>query len=116
MTVGERLKQLRQAKGWSQAQLAQKLGVHQKQISAYERGVHAPSTDFLVRVGELCNVSLDYLAGESRTEQPRATVADRELLHKFEEIDRLPEKDKLVVKAVLDAFIKKHRFEELAAG
>lgn len=113
-TLGERLKKLRQERDWSQAELAQRLGIHQKQISGYERGVHVPATELLIRMAELFNVSLDYLAFDNREEVRRIQVADRELLLKLQEIDQLSETDKATVKAVLDTFIKLHRFQRLA--
>lgn len=59
---------------------------------------------------------LDYLAGDARADKSRVALSDRDLIDKLAELERLPEKDKVIVKAVLDAFIKKKRFEELAAS
>lgn len=115
MTLGERMKRLRQERGWSQGQLAQKLKVHQKQISGYERSVHLPSTDLLIRIAELFNVSLDYLAFDNREDVRRVQIGDRELLQKLEELDKFPEQDKATIKAVLDTFILKNRFQKLAS-
>jgi transcriptional regulator with XRE-family HTH domain len=115
MTLGERIKRLRQERGWSQSQLAQKLKVHQKQISGYERGVHLPSTELLIKVAELFNVSLDYLAFDNREDVRRVHIADRDLLQKLEELDKFSEQDKATIKAVLDTFILKNRFQKLAA-
>lgn len=116
MALGERIKRLRQERGWSQAQLGQKLGVHQKQISGYERDVHVPSTELLIRISEAFDVSLDYLVSGGNGASQRIDVADRELIRHMEAIDKLPEKDKEAIKAVLESFILKHRFQELAGG
>ena len=78
MALGDRIKQLRQQRGWSQAQLSKKLNVHQKQSSGYERGIHSPSIELLVRMTELFNVSLDYIAFDNREEKnvyPLRTVS-----------------------------------------
>jgi len=117
MSLGKRIKRLRQERGWSQAQFGGKLDVHQKQISGYERDVHVPNTALLIRIAELFNVSLDFLAFEDR-ENTRggAQIADRDLLEKLEAIDRLPERDKDTVKEILDTFILKHRFQRLAGA
>jgi transcriptional regulator with XRE-family HTH domain len=115
MTLGERMKRLRQERGWSQGQLAQKLKVHQKQISGYERGVHLPSTDLLIRIAALFNVSLDYLAFDNREDVRRVQIGDRDLLQKLEELDKFSEQDKATIKAVLDTFILKNRFQKLAS-
>lgn len=116
MSLGERIKRLRQERGWSQMQLSQKLKVHQKQISGYERGIHSPSTDLLIKVAELYNVSLDYLVFDNREDSRGAQIGDRELLQKLEEIDKFTEQDKATIKAVLDTYILKNRFQKLASG
>jgi transcriptional regulator with XRE-family HTH domain len=117
MALGTRIRRLRQERDWSQAQLAKKLSVHQKQISGYERDVHVPSTELLIRLAELFDVSLDFLAFEDREDlKGGAQISDRELLEKLEEIDKLSESDKTTVKAILDTFIAKSRFQRLASA
>ncbi|MGB3622333.1 helix-turn-helix transcriptional regulator [Ketobacter sp. MCCC 1A13808] len=115
MTLGERIKRLRQERNWSQAQLAQRLDIHQKQVSGYERHVHVPSVEVLIRLAELLDVSLDYLAFDDREEARNTSqIADLDLLRKMEAVDKLPEADKVTIKAVLDSFILKSRFQQLA--
>ncbi len=113
-TLGDRIRRLRQERGWSQTQLAQKLQVHQKQISGYERGVHVPQTELLVRLAALFNVSLDFLAFDDRDDTRRVPTADRELLDKLEALDQFSEADKATVKAVLDTFLLKRQLQRLA--
>ena len=115
MTLGERIKRLRQERNWSQAQLAQRLDIHQKQVSGYKRNVHVPSVEVLIRLAELLDVSLDYLAFDDREEARNTSqIADLDLLRKMEAVDKLPEADKITIKAVLDSFILKSRFQQLA--
>ena len=53
MTITERIRLLRQEHKWTRAELAGRLGIHQKQVSAYERGVNLPSTDILIKLAEV---------------------------------------------------------------
>ncbi|MGD8846624.1 MAG: helix-turn-helix transcriptional regulator [Desulfobacteraceae bacterium] len=115
MAIGHRIKDLRQEKGWSQAQFADKLKTHPKQISKYERGINLPSTEVLIRLTQIFNVSADFLIFEDHDEKEQGAIADHELVQKMSEIDKLPEQDKAIVKGVLDAFIIKNRFQQLAA-
>jgi transcriptional regulator with XRE-family HTH domain len=115
MPLGDRIKQLRQQRGWSQAQLSNKLNVHQKQISGYERGIHSPSIELLVRMAELFNVSLDYIAFDNREEKNIIPIADRELMQAVQQIDQLSAEDRATIKAVLNTFIVKNRFQRLAS-
>jgi len=111
--LADRIRQLRQERRWTQAELAEKLGVHQKQVSAYERGVHAPSTDVLIKLAEAFDVTLDYLAFEARGQAGPVQIHDRELLRRFEAVDKLSDGDKSLAKEILDLVIMKHRFKEL---
>lgn len=60
---GNKLKTLRLAKKYTQAQLAQKLGLTKSVISAYETGLRLPSYDVLINIAKIFNVSTDYLLG-----------------------------------------------------
>lgn len=114
MSIGDRIKRLRQEHDWTQAQLAEKLHVHQKQVSAYERGVNVPSTDILVKLAEIFDVTLDYLAFDAHHGRAaKINIQDRELLRRFEAVDRLPETSRALAKEVLDLLILKERFQEL---
>jgi len=86
--------------------------VHQKQVSAYERGANVPSTEVLIRLAEAFNVSLDYLAFEAKGQTAKINIQDRDLLRRFEALDSLSEQDKTLVKKILDLVILKNRFKE----
>jgi transcriptional regulator with XRE-family HTH domain len=113
MAINERIRQLRQERRWTQAELGEKVGVHQKQVSAYERGANVPSTEVLIKLAEVFNVSLDYLAFEARGQSAKINIQDRDLLRRFEELDSLSEPDKTLAKQMLDLLILKNRFKDL---
>ena len=60
---GNNLKTLRLQNGFTQAQVAQKLGVTKSVISAYETGLRLPSYDILINISKIFRVSTDYLLG-----------------------------------------------------
>lgn len=60
---GERLRQLRQARGMTQQELAQKLNLTKASVSAYETSGKYPSVEVLRELAVLFNVSADYLLG-----------------------------------------------------
>ncbi len=109
----KKLKQLRQNRGWSQGQLAQKVGADINRISKYERGVIWPTMEFLVRMAQVFEVSIDYLIRDE-TDLVINKVSNRELLKRLEKVNELSIKDQDALIVVLDAFIKKQRFEALA--
>lgn len=60
---GSTLKTLRLKGNFTQAQLAQKLGLTKSVISAYETGLRLPSYDTLIHIAKIFNVSTDHLLG-----------------------------------------------------
>lgn len=66
--VGERIRELRKQRGWTQAQLADKIGVTKSVISFYERQDRAPSPEVLIKFANLFDVSADYLLGIEKVE------------------------------------------------
>ena len=111
--LSEKLKQARKQKGLTQGQLAQKIGADIQRISKYERGVLIPTTGIIVKLSNTLDVSLDYLLKNGKN-RVTGKIKDSELIDQFIQVDSLPEKDRHILKALLEAFIKKHRFEELA--
>lgn len=60
--LGERIRQLRTARGWSQRDLARQAGVvNASMISYYELGERMPSYATLLRIADIFHISTDYL-------------------------------------------------------
>ena len=57
----DRIKQLRECKKLTQAQLARKLGITRASVNAWEMGISVPSTQYVVELAEIFKVSTDYL-------------------------------------------------------
>jgi transcriptional regulator with XRE-family HTH domain len=111
----DRLRELRKVKGLSQSQLGEQVGLHYTHIGRYERGVSRPGADTLQRLADTLGVSCDYLLEGSPEDAARADFKDRELLRQFQEVERLPDEDKAVIKRLLDAFLMKRQLESMLA-
>ena len=61
--VSERIKELREAAGYSQSQLAKKLDVTRSSVNAWEMGLSTPTTQYIVAISRLFHVSADYILG-----------------------------------------------------
>ena len=48
-----------------------------------------------------------------RGNRSSVSIKDRELLRRFESVDKLPERDKNLAKEILDLVLLKHRFKQL---
>lgn len=58
-----RLRELRQEKGYSQMELAKRLGISKSSVNMYERGEREPGLETLETIADTFNVDMDYLLG-----------------------------------------------------
>jgi putative transcriptional regulator len=59
MTIRNRVKQLRDARGWTQQQLATAVGVSRQSINSIERNRYVPSLDLALKFARVFAVSTD---------------------------------------------------------
>ena len=59
--LSERIYELRRREGWSQEELAERLGVSRQSVSKWEGGLAQPDVDRVVALSQLFGVSTDYL-------------------------------------------------------
>lgn len=67
--IGERIKELRKRKHWTQDELAHLLEVAPSSVGSYERGSRQPTIENLIRMSKYFNVSLDYLLCQTEDER-----------------------------------------------
>ena len=67
--VGDRIKDLRQKKGLTQAELADNMGFTSQTVSNWESGAREPDIEALIKLSSLFNVSLDYLLSGKEQEE-----------------------------------------------
>ena len=77
MTLGEKILTLRKARGWSQEELAGRIGVTRQALSRWESDAAVPDTVNVVQMADLFGVSCDYLLREKWTEDRVAVPTDR---------------------------------------
>lgn len=88
--ISERIKELRQARGWTQADLARRLGMTRNGVNSWEQGLSMPSPASLVDLAQLFSVSTDYLLGVERLNTVNVTGLDeRDVAILAELADRL---------------------------
>ncbi len=95
---------LQQEHKWTQAEPGKLVGAYCTHIGRYERGISRPATETLKRLANVFGVSGDYLIEGTTTEAAKAIFEDRELLCQFQEVEKLPDEDKMVVKKLIEAF------------
>ena len=61
--VADKIKFLREQIGFTQSDLAKRLGITRSSVNAWEMGISVPSTQYLVELANIFRVSTDYLLG-----------------------------------------------------
>jgi repressor LexA len=117
MTIGERIKEKRKEKGWSQRELAARMGYsHHSTLARIETGQVDVSQTRIVQFAEVLGVSIAYLMGwvEEETQKKNDTLSDiilkmnedMELLSMVETLANLGFEQRQAVKPVLNALAK----------
>lgn len=70
MTIGERIKQARKAKGIKRKELAEKIGTTPQTICRYEADGRMPKVDAMLKIAEALNIPISELLGEPRPATP----------------------------------------------
>ena len=87
--IADRLVKLRKKYGYSQEELADKLGLSRQAVSKWERAEASPDTDNLICLAKLYGVSLDELLA---TEEDIDTIVEEQIKDNKEEAPAQEEK------------------------
>ena len=115
MSLRDRVRDLRKEHGWSQGELAEKVGADPAQISRYENGRITPSADAVVRIAEVFDVSTDYLLVDDAPRRP-FRQGDEALGDRLAHVGELGPDDLALVLSFIDALVTKTRLKTLAGG
>jgi len=78
MKLGQRLTELREKKGLTQDQMAERLGIKRPRYNSWENSIAKPDIEFIDKLAELHQVSVDFLLGRDSTVLPDwATPKDK---------------------------------------
>lgn len=104
-SLGGRIRKLRLARSWSQAELGRRIGASQRAVAYYERDHTSPSPAALVKLADVLGVSADVLLGRKRGQEPgrQSRIAEIRRLRRLKQLDELPRHERIVVLKILDA-------------
>ena len=93
--IADRLVKLRKKYGYSQEELADKLGLSRQAVSKWERAEASPDTDNLICLAKLYGVSLDELLA---TDEDIDTIVEEQVKPEPEvQAEEAPKQDKVVI-------------------
>ena len=104
----DRLRKIRQDRGLSQSDLAQRAGFQPSAISHFETGTRAPSFDNLRKLADAVEVSIDFLLGRQTENTSAGPVAEQ----LYRDFDKLSSSDQETVAGMAKMLAKKHAREQ----
>lgn len=113
MGLKENIRKLRSEKGWSQTDLAKKIGIHLTHINRIEKGKINPSLDVAAKIAEALEVSLDYLISEDEGEFKEVKIEDKSLAQRIKLLNTLDPEDRNVIIRVIDSMLTKQKMKKL---
>lgn len=105
-SLGERLAQIRNERGFTQTELADKVGILQNIVSAYEKDRLRLTAEMLLRFAKALDVSADEILG-IKIKPSNGSVKNRRLLRRLSHIDKLSKRDQEALLRTIDAFLTK---------
>jgi transcriptional regulator with XRE-family HTH domain len=104
-TLGERLTRLRKQRGFTQVELAEKVGITQVLISAYETDRCYFSVEMAVRFALVLGISLDELL-HPKAKKFSSKKPSRRVLRRLEQIEKLPARQQNYLLRTIDGFLR----------
>lgn len=108
MTFGQKMAFCRKEKKISQAEIGKLAGINGDIVGKYERDEMKPSIETAKKLADALEVSLDYLVGDAELK-----VLDKKTMQRLEDIEKLPEEDKLNIFYTIDNLIKAAKLKTL---
>lgn len=109
MILGEKIAQLRRKNGWSQEELADKMGVSRQAVSKWESNQTTPDLERILRLSSLFGVTIDYLLkDDAAPEIPRAEAEEEtqiRLISLADAADYLTLRERASVQIALGTFL-----------
>lgn len=113
MHISEKIRILRHEKKISQRELGELIEGDARQISLYETKKIYPSSEVIIKLAKVFNVSADYLLFDNAQKRPLILEID-ETFDKIQEINSLSKEDKKALFHIVDSLFLKSKFQQLA--
>jgi transcriptional regulator with XRE-family HTH domain len=105
-TVGRRLARVRKEQGYTQVELAERIGIIQALVSDYERDKLRLNAEMLVRFAQALNVSADDILGISVAKRKAMNNPSLKILRRLNRIASLPPTKQKAFLQTIDALLK----------
>ena len=99
--LGERIREIRKSKGFTQEQLAEMVGVEPRHISRVEGGYNSPSIERLAKIAEALGVQINEFFNFMHLDTPAKRLEDIDSI-----INGLDEKYQQIIYKIVQSFEK----------
>jgi transcriptional regulator with XRE-family HTH domain len=107
-SIGERVARIRKDRGFTQVELAEKIGVIQSIVSAIERDVLKLSAEMAIRFALALEVTTDDLLMPAKRNGSQGKKPSRKILRRLEKIETLPRTQQTAVLKTIDNALELH--------
>ncbi len=104
-TLGKRIARLRKEKGYTQLELAEKIGIIRELISNYERARLRPNYEMIIRLALALEVTADEILG-LKSSKKNSNKPSLKILRRMKKIESLPPSKQKIILKNIDVFLK----------
>ncbi|MFS1520347.1 helix-turn-helix domain-containing protein [Flavobacterium covae] len=115
MKIGDKIKKAREAKGWSQKEVALKLNMDQSQYSKVENNKTDPLLSTIEKIIEALGITFEELISADKIFKDVDSF-DKSLVEKIQLIEQLEENDKKSVFSIIDGLVAKQKLKGILAN
>ncbi len=105
-SIGARLARIRKEQGYTQVELAERIGIIQALVSDYERDKLRLNAEMLVRFAQALNVSADAILGLTADKRVTSKAPSLKILRRLNRIASLPPSKQKAFLQTIDALLK----------
>ncbi len=117
LDFGKNLTAIRKSRQLTQLELANLLDAQPRMIGRWEQGETKPQFDYIIRLAQILEVSLDYLLlGINSHKVPDFQINNKRLQELCKKADKLDQNDQDIVCKFLDMAVRQSQMKQIVAG
>lgn len=113
IALGQRIAEQRKARGITQVQLAEQLGISQQAMNSFEKGRRRVPVSLLPVIAQTLDTTLDALVADSAAQPAKAMPKKRgpapKIQQQLEQISQLPKAKQRFVSEMIDSMLANQR-------
>lgn len=113
VSLGHNIREFRKARGWSQTDLAERIGSHLSHVNRVETGKYTPALDFVINVARAFGVSIDALLADQNDALEEIKIENKEIAERIRLLESLDDKERDALLTVIDSMLTKKKMKDL---